>query len=79
MSDTLTNGGGTFGVGDQVQQLAQIGLAWTDGPLYVLAVVSGWLVLSRTPDGEALTDLEGNPTIFPSSRYRKLIKGQVAA
>lgn len=65
-------GGGPFSQGDQVQQVAQVGLGQLDGLLYVHRVDNGELEISKTENGPPLTDLKGAPRHYPPHAFRKI-------
>ena len=60
-------------VGDLVQQVAPIALGNPYEAMHVVGVTGeGQLVLSKSPDGPPLVDLDDRPMLYPRLRFRKL-------
>lgn len=68
----MTADGTTVNPGDQVRQIALIGLCPLEGDPYVRETEGATLVLSRTPNGPPLTDLHGQPRHYPAAKFRRV-------
>jgi len=63
-----------FCVGDQVLQIGVEGLGRLEGFHYVIGIIEGKLMLSRSPGGIPLKDLHDEPRLYTPTKFRRVIR-----